>query len=143
MEADRIDTVPPPPGEDDAYSAPTKLHSMPPDDLLEAMKEATRKGVPLKPQSLPVRGNGPPSASGSDLPPKSGFRPSRANSTPPTEEWIGADELKPERGDARLAAARNQALAPNQARGRSRVVGLLVVLALVVAVAYLVMRTRT
>jgi hypothetical protein len=54
-DVERVDTVPPPPGEDDAYNAPTRVHSAPPEDLLDAMKEATRLGVPLKPQSLPAR----------------------------------------------------------------------------------------
>ncbi len=35
----KVDTVPPPPGEDDAYSAPTRVGEMPP-EVLEAMRGA-------------------------------------------------------------------------------------------------------
>ncbi|MBX3187574.1 MAG: hypothetical protein KF819_11190 [Labilithrix sp.] len=48
----RVDTVPPPAGEGDAYSAPTKVGPMP-QSVLDAMKKAAMTGAPLKPVSLP------------------------------------------------------------------------------------------
>lgn len=48
----RVDTVPPPAGENDAYNAPTKVGPMPL-SVLDAMKKATMTGTPLKPVALP------------------------------------------------------------------------------------------
>ncbi len=48
----RVETVPPPPGEHDAYSAPTKIGAMPV-GVLDAMKQAALSGAPLKPMALP------------------------------------------------------------------------------------------
>jgi hypothetical protein len=67
----RVDTVPPPPGEGDAYNAPTRVGEMP-ESVLEAMKKAAEQGTALKPMSLP----------------KSSQRPA---STPDVEELDHAD----------------------------------------------------
>lgn len=52
----RVDTVPPPPGEDDAYSAPTRVGEMPP-EVLEAMRAAglgmDKKSAPKVTAALP------------------------------------------------------------------------------------------
>ena len=45
----QIDTVPPPPGEDDAYSAPTRVGAMPP-EVLEALRNA---GINMDKKSAP------------------------------------------------------------------------------------------
>lgn len=62
-----VDTVPPPPGEDDAYNAPTKVGDVHP-AVLEAMKKA---GVnfPAKPEA-PAKAEAPakPAAAEGDMP---------------------------------------------------------------------------
>ena len=57
----RVDTVPPPDGEGDAYNAATRVGAAPPEAVLHAMKEASRSGNPLKPQALPKGLSVPPS----------------------------------------------------------------------------------
>lgn len=54
----RVETVPPPPGEADAYSAPTKIGAMPA-AVLDDMKKAALSGAPLKPTALPNQGPKP------------------------------------------------------------------------------------
>lgn len=53
----RVDTVPPPEGEDDAYNAPTKVGVIEA-PVLESMKQASLTGNPLKPPTLPKIGGG-------------------------------------------------------------------------------------
>lgn len=79
----KVDTVPPPPGEGDAYNAPTRVGAMPPPQVLEAMREAAATGKPLKPQSLPVA-SVPPAASATPVPP-----PPRE--IPPAEESLAVE----------------------------------------------------
>jgi hypothetical protein len=157
MEPDRVDTVPPPDGEDDAYSAPTRMHSTPPEDLLEAMKEAARKGVPLKPQTLPSRSTAP---SGPDLGPKSGTQP-RGDGSPPSvgsrrppstpepaakvegteEEWIGSEALNPEKVEPVEAPLAAGGSSRRIALPLSAVIGIAATfLVLVVVVAFLALR---
>ncbi len=50
----KVDTVPPPDGEGDAYNAPTRVGAGPPVDVLDAMKKAATSGNPLKPQAIPA-----------------------------------------------------------------------------------------
>lgn len=52
-ELHRVDTVPPPDGEGDAYSAPTRVGAGPPVQVLAALREAAASGRPLKPVELP------------------------------------------------------------------------------------------
>jgi hypothetical protein len=61
-EALRIDTVPPPPGEDDAYNAPTRVGTMPP-EVLAAMKDARPPSQPPTKAAPPAESPGPPSLS--------------------------------------------------------------------------------
>jgi hypothetical protein len=74
-EVDKIDTVPPPAGEDDAYSAPTRLGAAPPPEILAEMHRAAQTGRPMKPMDLPQSSTPPrpmPEASGgTDQPPPS------------------------------------------------------------------------
>ena len=60
-----VDTMPPPPGESDPYSAATRVGAMPL-DVLAAMKEATLSGNPLKPQDLPKFSSAPPSSASAE-----------------------------------------------------------------------------
>ena len=48
-----VDTVPPPPGEDDAYNAPTKVGAMPP-ELLAVLRESAQKSTPRLDIATPV-----------------------------------------------------------------------------------------
>ena len=58
---DRVDTVPPPAGEDDAYSAPTRMGAGPPPDVLAEMQNAAQGGRAMKPLELPARSSKRPS----------------------------------------------------------------------------------
>jgi hypothetical protein len=58
-EYDKVDTVPPPAGEEDAYSAPTRLGAAPPPEILAEMHRAAQTGRPMKPIELP-RNSTPP-----------------------------------------------------------------------------------
>lgn len=49
----KVDTVPPPGDEGDAYNAPTRVGAMPPMQVLEAMREAAATSSPMKPVTLP------------------------------------------------------------------------------------------
>jgi hypothetical protein len=68
-ELHRVDTVPPPDGEGDAYSAPTRVGAGPPVQVLAALREAAASGRPLKPQDLPKGASIAPAAAPSLAPP--------------------------------------------------------------------------
>jgi hypothetical protein len=86
----RVDTVPPPPGEDDAYSAPTRLHSAPPEAVLSAMKEATKFNRPLKPVTIPKPEEGPNSSSRPKATPVPDLVEGEDD---PGGEWLGTGEV--------------------------------------------------
>ena len=67
-ELHRVDTVPPPDGEGDAYNAPTRVGAGPPVQVLAELREAAAAGRQLKPQSLPRPTSVAPPASAAPAP---------------------------------------------------------------------------
>lgn len=109
---ERVDTVPPPEGEDDAYNAPTRVGKLP-DELLDAMKDilAEAAGDETPPAARAEAPSGAPAAAA-----PSGAAPAAAPSgAPPAAAPSGAPPAAP--SSAPPAAAPSGALSATEGAG--------------------------
>jgi hypothetical protein len=131
----RVDTVPPPDGEGDAYNAPTRVGAGPPEAVLESLRQAAATGLPLKPPSLPRTAAAQDAAPAAGSAPTPGVAP-EAPATPPSPAPPAA-KTSPARGASPPSASALQTMI---AEGPSRSVILLCALVAVAAVAWYALR---
>ena len=101
----RLDTVPPPAGAGDAYSAPTRVGEMPA-SVLDMMKKAAIEGTQLKPLTLPKKSSNPPAdveveLGQADIMPVSQKQPAAADESAPASAPASAPSATPAPAAAR------------------------------------------